>query len=63
MEEFKISCCICRYHLYCNIWDVVIGEEVECVREPLNESDRYAVAVTDDIIIKEHLERLLTVFR
>ena len=37
MEEFEMSRCIRRYHLYCNIWDAMIGEEVGCMREPHNE--------------------------
>jgi len=35
----------------------VIGEEVECVRESLNENDRYAVAMIKDDIIIGHLSR------
>ena len=35
----------------------MIGEEVECVREPLNENDRYAVVVIKDDIVIGHLPR------
>jgi len=55
--KFEMSCYICGYQFYCNIWDAVIGKEVECVREPLNENDRYAVVVIKDDIIIGHLPR------
>ena len=44
------------YHIYQTIWDAVVGETLECRRQPLNEHDRYAVAVTkDDVIIGHRL--------
>ena len=55
-----MSCCIRGYHIYFNIWDAVIGEEVECVREPLNENDRYAVAVIKDDVIIGQLPRSIS---
>ena len=33
------------YHVYKDIWEANVGEELECVRERRNEKDRYAVAV------------------
>ena len=33
------------YHVYCNIWDVTIGEDLLCDREPSNEWDGYVVVV------------------
>ena len=53
--ELNISCWICGCHIYCNIWDVLIGEEVGLVREPLNEYDRCTVAVIKDDVIIGHL--------
>ena len=40
--------CVRGYHVYKNIWDAVIGEEIQCERELHNGSDRYAVAVKKD---------------
>ena len=37
------SCCIRGYHVYCNIWDVTIGEELLCDCEPSNEWDGYVI--------------------
>jgi len=28
MEEFKRACCICTYHVYKDIWEAAIGEEL-----------------------------------
>ena len=27
-EEFERACCICSYHVYKDIWEVAIGEEL-----------------------------------
>ena len=44
-------------HIYKDIWDAVIGEELQCEREPDNRSDRYAVATKKDGIIIGHIPR------
>ena len=43
METIE-KCCVCGYHVYKNIWDASIGEELACQREPSNGVDRYVVA-------------------
>ena len=48
------------YHIYKDIWDTMIGEELLCKREPDNRSDRYAVAVKKDGIIIGHLLRIIS---
>ena len=57
MEVCERNSCVHGYHIYKNIWDVVIGEELQCERELDNESDRYAVAVKKDGSIIGHLPR------
>ena len=58
--------CICGYHLYQSIWTAVVGESLVCEKEPLNSSDRYAVAVLkDDVVVGHllrHLSRVLSLF-
>ena len=44
------ECCVRGYHVYKNIWDASIGEELSCQREPSNGVDRYAVAVIKDVL-------------
>ena len=45
MEEKSKEMCIRGFHVYKNVWDAVIGEELQCEREGQNTNDRYAVAV------------------
>ncbi len=48
MEELEVPCCIRGYHVYKDIWTARIGEHFDCIRQPTNSSDRYAVAVIKD---------------
>ena len=57
MEEFERRCSVRGYHVYQTIWDAVVGETLECRRQPLNEHNRYAVAVIKDDVIIGHLPR------
>ena len=43
MEEFERTCCIRGYHVYREIWEAAVGEELMCAREPHNSHDRYVV--------------------
>ena len=56
-EYFSSDCersgCVHGYHIYKDIWDAVIGEELQCEREPnTNRNDWYAVTIR---IITGHL--------
>ena len=48
MEMIVLSC-IRGYHIYGEVWTVIIGEQLLCEREPGNVVDRYAVAVQKDL--------------
>ena len=43
-----IEACVREYHVYQDIWEATISEEFLCERQPMNPSDRYAVAVKKD---------------
>ena len=46
MEVNERSSCVRGYHIYKDIWDTVIGEEIQCEREPdTNRSNQYAVTI------------------
>ena len=45
MEEKSKEMCIRGFHVYKDVWDAVVGEELERERERRNNYDRYAVAV------------------
>ena len=60
MEDFECRCCVHGYHIYQTIWDVIMGETLECTRAPLNEHDRYLVAVKKDGFIIGQLPRKIS---
>ena len=45
------------YHIYKDIWDATIGEELQCARESDNSNDRYAVAVRKNDAVVGHVTR------
>ena len=55
MEACERNSCVRSYHIYKDIWDAVIGEELLCERKPNNRRDQYAVAIKKDRIIIGHL--------
>ena len=66
MDSYEHDSCIRGYHIYQNIWNAEVDEHFICEREPLNPSDRYAVAVLkDDVVVghlPRHLSRILSLF-
>ena len=46
--------------MYKTIWIAIVGEVVECRREPDNCKDRYAVAVIKDDAVIGHLPRTIS---
>ena len=45
MPSFEIAAVVRGYHVYKDIWDPSIGEELVCARDPTNPRDPFAVAV------------------
>ena len=43
--QTRKDCCIRGYHVYKEIWEPAIGEQLSCKREDSNTKDQYAVAV------------------
>jgi len=60
MEEFSIESCVRGHHVYKNIWDVSVGEELPCKTESGNEKDPYAVAVMRRHTVVGHLPRKIS---
>jgi len=60
METFQKESCVRGYHIYRELWDAVVGEELECQRERGNATDMYAAAVFKDSIIVGHLPRKIS---
>ena len=59
-EEIEIASCVRSYHVYRHIWTAAVGEGLDCVKEPTNASDRYAVAIIKDGTIVGHLPKKIS---
>ena len=56
-------CCVCGYHVYMDVWDAAIGEELDCQREPSNANDCCAATVVRSGIVVGHLlKKLLHIY-
>ena len=66
MDTLEIECCIRGYHVYQDVWEAAIDEELVCRPERSNGHDRYAVAVMKNDLVVGHLpskfSRLYTLF-
>ena len=54
MHEVECGSCIHGYHMFKDMWNVIIGENLLATvyeREILNSTDRYAIPVLKDVII------------
>ena len=61
MEELlQRRCCVRGYHIYGEVWEASLGDDLTCEREPDNAADRYAVAVKKEGRTVGHLPRKLS---
>ena len=51
-----------EYHVYKDIWDASssIGEDFICKREPGNQNDTHAMAITKEDVIFGHVPRTIS---
>lgn len=59
MENFEKECVIRGYHVYKEIWEATIGEELDC-RSQSNTVDQYDVAVMKSGIVVGHSPKKLS---
>lgn len=52
--------CVRGFHVYKETWEPVDGEMLECLREPDNAEDRYAVAMVKDSHVVGHVPRAIS---
>ena len=57
MEELRRESCIHGHHIYKEIWNPCLGEDLQCERDPHNVVDRYSVAVKKGGVVVGHLPR------
>ena len=55
MDTFEIDCCVQGYHVYQRLWTATFCENLSFRQEPINENDRYAVAVTKEQSVIGHI--------
>ena len=55
-----VDSCIHGFHVYCSVWDPVLGEVLKCEREPDNAHDNYAVSVLKRRQIVGHVPRAIS---
>ena len=55
MDTKEIECYIRGYHVYRDIWEAAVDEELVCRPERSNAHDRYAVAVMKNDLVVGHL--------
>ena len=57
---FTLESCIRGYHMYKDIWNAMIGEELECARESEIPADQYAVVMKKDNETVGHVSRTMS---
>ena len=59
METLQIESCVKGYHIYQDLWEAVIGEELQCPRERDDPADIYTVTIRKGRTVVGHLPRRL----
>ena len=59
-ESFQLPSCIRGYHVYKDLWNPLLRDQLHCQRERSNDKDRYAIAVVDDGVAVGHLPRKIS---
>ena len=54
-DHYSFNSLVRGHHVYKDEWTPTLGESLNCVREPLNEKDKNAVAVMRDDKIVGHV--------
>ena len=62
MAEREVDSCVRGYHVYESIWVASLGEQIVCIREPLNSRDRSAVALNKNGVVIGHLPQKYSKF-
>jgi len=54
-SSFSVAAIIRGYHVYKEIWDAELNEELTCEREVGNRSDTFAVVMKKDLVTVGHV--------
>ena len=58
--EYEWESCSRGHHIYYPVSVSYVGEQLVCIREPLNSVDRFAVAVKKDDSVVGHLPKKIS---
>ena len=58
--RFSVSAVIRGYHVYKEIWNAELDEELTCEREVGNRNDTFAVAMRKDSVTVGHVPRVIS---
>ena len=57
MSSFYINSVVRGYHVYESVWHAVVGDQLDCAREPGNCLDTFVVAIIKDDVTVGHVPR------
>ena len=60
--EYEWESCIRGHHIYYPVWTSYVGEQLVCVREPLNSVDRFAVFIQPHDTCRHRNFRTIEIF-
>ena len=60
MEKYSIDSCVRGYHVYRDIWEASVGEQLPCEREGGNGADPFAVAIKRSGAVVGHIPRKIS---
>ena len=63
METHEIECCTRGYHVYQDVWEAAVDEELVCRPERSNAHDWYTVAVMKNDLVVDHLPSRLVIMK
>ena len=59
-ETLSVEAMVRGYHVYQDIWDTALGEQLSCKREPGNRKDPFAVAVVRALVTVGHVPKKIS---
>ena len=60
MESYSVESCVRGYHVYKDVWEASVGEDLSCQRESGNSADPFAVAVVKNDMTVGHVPRRIS---
>ena len=62
-KRFSVEVMVCGYHVYKDVWEAAVEEELRCKREPGNRQDSFAMAVMRSAVTVDHILKKISSVR